>query len=374
MDRFAASTCGRCWRARRRPRPSVSSRRWPARCARRCGEETAGSVALETRRRTARRSRPSGPSCSARAVRPASSRRSPAAARPSACWSSRCRSSRRRHVSRTSSSPPTSSRTWSSPTGATRISSSGGSARPAVARRGDPAPAAARRLHLRGRPVHPRRLARAGRRGRRRHVRLLARPRHAARVDHRRDGPLRRVRAAGHARRRRAAERSHGAASASIEQAELARTSALRLRRGDGGFVTGQLVRIDLDARTAATIVNAGHPRAVPAARRAASTESSSPPTRRSARSRTGLDGPGARAEPGDRLLFLTDGMLERNARPRRPGLCPRARTCTRARRSSTSCTPSSARVGGELADDATVAVPRLARRGAGRPGHPRGR
>jgi serine phosphatase RsbU (regulator of sigma subunit) len=48
-----------------------------------------------------------------------------------------------------------------------------------------------------------------------------------------------------------------------------------------GGFVTGQVARIDL-TKEIATIANAGHPSPLP-------------------------------LQPGDRLMFLTDGMLERN-------------------------------------------------------------
>jgi serine phosphatase RsbU (regulator of sigma subunit) len=94
------------------------------------------------------------------------------------------------------------------------------------------------------------------------------------------------------------------AGSANAALAEFART---------GGFVTGQIARVDLRRQTA-TIVNAGHP----------------PPLRlrdgRVDRLELAADPPfgvdrgyGYRVqalplEPGDRIMFLTDGMLERNA------------------------------------------------------------
>ncbi len=56
--------------------------------------------------------------------------------------------------------------------------------RPAVTGGGDPTPAAAGVLHLRGRPVHPGRLAGAGAHRRRGHLRLRPGPRHPAPVGH----------------------------------------------------------------------------------------------------------------------------------------------------------------------------------------------
>ena len=79
-----------------------------------------------------------------------------------------------------------------------------------------------------------------------------------------------------------------------------------------GGFVTGQLARIDLGEETA-TIVNAGHP--TPLRLRGGRVE----PVELRADPPFGII-PGHEYEvqtlplmPGDRLMFLTDGMLERN-------------------------------------------------------------
>src|SRR3954467_470060 len=96
------------------------------------------------------------------------------------------------------------------------------------------------------------------------------------------------------------------------EQASLANAGLIDFAR-TGGFVTGQLARLDLVAQTA-TIVNAGHP----------------PPLRlrggRVEELRLAADPPVGIVrdyayrvqtlplDPGDRLMFLTDGMLERNA------------------------------------------------------------
>jgi hypothetical protein len=96
------------------------------------------------------------------------------------------------------------------------------------------------------------------------------------------------------------------------EQARLANTALYAFARR-GGFVTGQLARFDLERGTA-TLVNAGHP--LPLRLRDGSVEpvpfEPDPPF-----------GAVAGCEyqvqplpllPGDRLVFVTDGMLERNA------------------------------------------------------------
>lgn len=96
------------------------------------------------------------------------------------------------------------------------------------------------------------------------------------------------------------------------EQAGDANADLVRFAQ-QGGFVTGQLVRVDLRSQTA-IIVNAGHP----------------PPLRfrdgHAERVPLTADPPfgivsgydyavqALPLEPGDRLVFLTDGMLERNA------------------------------------------------------------
>ena len=95
------------------------------------------------------------------------------------------------------------------------------------------------------------------------------------------------------------------------EQTRLA-SEGLAANAPDGGFVTGQVGRIDLRSGTA-TIVNAGHP--LPLRLRDGRVE----------RVELEVDPPFGTVrgheyrvqrlplEPGDRLLFFTDGMLERN-------------------------------------------------------------
>jgi hypothetical protein len=103
---------------------------------------------------------------------------------------------------------------------------------------------------------------------------------------------------------------------AGADLAEQARRAdeALAAQSARVQFVTGQLVRIDLETGTA-LIVNAGHPS--PLRLRAGSVE----PVALEADLPfgTGLNGRQHRVqelelEPGDRLLFVTDGIMERNA------------------------------------------------------------
>jgi serine phosphatase RsbU (regulator of sigma subunit) len=89
--------------------------------------------------------------------------------------------------------------------------------------------------------------------------------------------------------------------------------AALRDHAHEEGFVTGQLVRVDLVAQTA-RIVNAGHPR--PYRLRDGRAEQvpvvAEPPFGALAHSEWSEQELALR--PGDRLIFLTDGMLERHA------------------------------------------------------------
>jgi serine phosphatase RsbU (regulator of sigma subunit) len=96
------------------------------------------------------------------------------------------------------------------------------------------------------------------------------------------------------------------------DQADTA-NDALAANTRPGEFVTGQLLRVDLRVGTA-TIVNAGHP--LPLRLRNGRVEEVhldiDPPF--GLQSATSFRIQAFPLEPGDRLAFVTDGMLERNA------------------------------------------------------------
>jgi serine phosphatase RsbU (regulator of sigma subunit) len=138
------------------------------------------------------------------------------------------------------------------------------------------------------------------------------------------------------------------------EQA-AAGSAALRDHAERGGFVTGQLLRIDLDRR-AATIVNAGHPS--PLRLRGGAVES----LRLHADPPFGAVGQHAYRvqelplEPGDRLFFLTDGVLDRNPAGARISDLVAASADEHPREAVQQLMAAVREaVGGELRDDATV-------------------
>src|SRR5215218_7809338 len=97
-----------------------------------------------------------------------------------------------------------------------------------------------------------------------------------------------------------------------IEQAQSAHEALLAFTQ-PGGFVTGQLVRVDLVAQTA-RVLNAGHPRPFRLRDRRAEEidiAANQPFGLSAGASWTEQEFP---LEAGDRVIFLTDGMLERNA------------------------------------------------------------
>jgi serine phosphatase RsbU (regulator of sigma subunit) len=138
------------------------------------------------------------------------------------------------------------------------------------------------------------------------------------------------------------------------EQAGLAH-QALAAYAGDEEFVTGQLVRVDLPTGTA-RIVNAGHP--APVRVRDGHAEQvalrSDLPFAASPTAAYRVQELSLRA--GDRLAFLTDGMLERNATAvdarsilaASRHLHPREAVQDLTRRVVSAC-------GGALRDDATI-------------------
>jgi serine phosphatase RsbU (regulator of sigma subunit) len=139
-----------------------------------------------------------------------------------------------------------------------------------------------------------------------------------------------------------------------VEQAGMAHDSLLRYTH-DGAFVTGQLVRVDLPSGMA-RIVNAGHP--PPIRIRAGHAErltlQADPPFGTPMGGDYGIQE--LALDAGDRLVFLTDGMLERNATSVDvlsvltdcQGLHPREAVQELTRAVVEAC-------GGELRDDATV-------------------
>jgi hypothetical protein len=138
------------------------------------------------------------------------------------------------------------------------------------------------------------------------------------------------------------------------EQARLA-SDALAEQAADGQFVTGLLVRFDLVSATAA-IVNAGHP--PPLRLRAGRVEQ----VRLEADRPFGLlPGRGYRVqalqlEVGDRLMFVTDGMLERDAARMNIAAILTASMDMHAREAVQHLTQAVLQAsGGELRDDATA-------------------
>jgi serine/threonine protein phosphatase PrpC len=138
------------------------------------------------------------------------------------------------------------------------------------------------------------------------------------------------------------------------EQARLA-NDALTEHVGDSQFVTGLLVRIDLATATAG-IVNAGHP--PPLRLRAGKVEQ----LRLEADRPFGMQpGRGYRVqalplEVGDRLVFVTDGMLERDAERVNVATILTASMNMHAREAVQDLTQAVLRAsGGQLRDDATA-------------------
>jgi serine phosphatase RsbU (regulator of sigma subunit) len=138
------------------------------------------------------------------------------------------------------------------------------------------------------------------------------------------------------------------------EQARLA-NDALAAQAGDGQYVTGLVVRIDLATATAG-IVNAGHP--PPLRLRAGNVEH----VRLEADPPFGLQpGRGYRVqalplEVGDRLMFVTDGMLERDAARMNMAAILTASMNMHARETVQHLTQAVLEAsGGQLRDDATA-------------------
>ena len=97
-----------------------------------------------------------------------------------------------------------------------------------------------------------------------------------------------------------------------IEQAQSAH-DALLGHAPQGGFVTGQLVRVDLVAQTA-RVLNAGHPRPFRLRDGRAEEIDLTPNKPFGLTAGASWSEQEFPLEAGDRVIFLTDGMLERNA------------------------------------------------------------
>jgi serine phosphatase RsbU (regulator of sigma subunit) len=142
-------------------------------------------------------------------------------------------------------------------------------------------------------------------------------------------------------------------AASLVEQAQAAHEALLAYSRGVG-FVTGQLVRVDLVAQTA-RILNAGHPR--PFRLRDGRAEEIDLVAQEpfGALEETAWSTQDFALEAGDRVLFLTDGMLERNAEGLDIPALMRASAHLHPREAIQRLTHAVLdAVGGELADDAT--------------------
>ena len=142
-----------------------------------------------------------------------------------------------------------------------------------------------------------------------------------------------------------------------VSLAEQARTANRALSRyaQDGAFVTGQLVRVDLSEGTA-RIVNAGHP--APVRVRDGRAERVPLKTEPPFAARAGADYQVQTLplEAGDRLMFITDGMLEGNATA--VDVCSIMTACSHlhAREAVQQLTRAVVEAcGGELRDDATA-------------------
>jgi serine phosphatase RsbU (regulator of sigma subunit) len=138
-----------------------------------------------------------------------------------------------------------------------------------------------------------------------------------------------------------------------IEQAQSAHEALLAYARV-GGFVTGQLLRIDLVAQTARAL-NAGHPLPYRLRDGIAEKVAFHPDPPLGAFPGADWSEQVLDLRPGDRLLLLTDGMLERNAEGLDVPALLQATAHLHPREAIQQLTHAVLdAVGGELADDAT--------------------